>query len=78
MKIYIETNKATTNIFGFHTQPRKTTRYTNILKLACCGGGGRKKNHAGISKLSFQYTETIPHNYATEDDNHKNNNCDKR
>ena len=24
MKIYIQTNKATTNIFGLHTQPRKT------------------------------------------------------
>ena len=34
MKIYIQTNKATTNIFGIHTQPRKTTRYTNKLKLA--------------------------------------------
>ena len=33
MKIYIQTNKATTNIFGLHTQPRKTTRYTNKLKL---------------------------------------------
>ena len=34
MRIYIQTNKATTNIFGLHTQPRKTTRYTNTLKLA--------------------------------------------
>ena len=40
MKNYIQTNKATTNIFGLHTQPRKTTRYTNILKLVWCGGGG--------------------------------------
>ena len=40
MKIYIQTNKATTNIFGFHTQPRKTTRNTNILKLVRGGGGG--------------------------------------
>ena len=28
MKIYILTNKTTTNIFGLHAQPRKTTRYT--------------------------------------------------
>ena len=41
MKIYIQTNKATTNIFGLHTQPRKTTRYTNILKVVW--GGGKKK-----------------------------------
>ena len=40
MKTYIHTNKATTNIFGLHTQPRKTTRYTNKLKLAWGGGGG--------------------------------------
>ena len=40
MKIYILTNKATTNIFGFHTQPCKITRYTNILKLVWGGGGG--------------------------------------
>ena len=45
MKIYIQTNKATTKIFGLHTQPRKTTRYTNILKLVW-GGGGRKKSHS--------------------------------
>ena len=47
MKIYIQTNnKATTNIFGIHTQPRKTTRYTNILKLVWgggVGGGGKEK-----------------------------------
>ena len=42
MKIYIQTNKATTNIFGLHTQPRKTTRYTNILKVVC-GGGEKEK-----------------------------------
>ena len=36
----MQTNKATTNIFGVHTQPRKTTRYTNKLKLAWGGGGG--------------------------------------
>ena len=40
MKIYIQTNNATANIFGLHTQPRKTTRYTNKLKLAWGGGGG--------------------------------------
>ena len=33
MKIYKQTNKATSNIFDVHTQPRKTTRYTNLLKL---------------------------------------------
>ena len=43
MKVYIQTNKATTNIFGPNTQPRKTTRYTNKLKLAW-GGGKRKKS----------------------------------
>ena len=41
-KIYIQTNKATTNIFGLHTEPRKTTRYTNILKLVWGGGGEGK------------------------------------
>ena len=40
MKIHIQTNKAMTNIFDLHTQPRKTTRYTNILKLVWGGGGG--------------------------------------
>ena len=40
MKIDIQTDKATTNIFDLHTQPRKTTRYTNKLKLASGGGGG--------------------------------------
>ena len=50
MKIYVQTNKATTNIFGLHTQPRKTTRFPNILKLVWggmgggVGGGGRKKS----------------------------------
>ena len=43
MKIYMQTNKATTNIFGPHTQPRKSTRYTNILKLVWGGGGGEEK-----------------------------------
>ena len=37
-----------------------------------------RKPGAGISKLCFRYTETIPYNNATEDDNRKNNNCDKR
>ena len=36
------------------------------------------KSGAGISKLCFRYTQTIPHNNATEDDNLKNNNCDER
>ena len=40
MKSYIQTNKATTNIFGPHTQPRKTTRYTNIEASVGGGGGG--------------------------------------
>ena len=44
MKIYLQTNKATTNIFFLHTQPRETTRYTNILKLVWGGGGVRKKS----------------------------------
>ena len=48
MKIYIQTNKATTNIFGLHTQPRKTTRYTNILKLVWGGGGGKEKEPISI------------------------------
>ena len=43
MKVYIKTNEATTNTFGLHTQPRKTTRYTNILKLLWGGGGGGKE-----------------------------------
>ena len=47
MKIYIQTNKATTNIFGFHTQPRKTTRYTYILKLVW-GGGGKEKEPENV------------------------------
>ena len=46
MKIYIQTNKATTNIFGLHTQPRKTTRYTNILELV--RGGGEKEKEPGV------------------------------
>ena len=55
MKIYMQTNKATTNIFGLHTQPRKITRYTNKLKLAWGGGGGgggggRKKSPKFVQK----------------------------
>ena len=38
--IYIHTNKVTINIFGIHTQPRKTTRYTKKRKLVRGGGGG--------------------------------------
>ena len=49
MKIYMQTNKATTNIFGLNTQPRKTTRYTNILNLVR-GGGKRKKSRRGEVK----------------------------
>ena len=47
MKIYIQTNKATTNVFGLHTQPRKTTRYTNILKVVLGGGGSDKEPYIG-------------------------------
>ena len=43
-KFYIQTNKATTNIFCLHTEPRKTTRYTNILKLVWGGGEGKRAN----------------------------------
>ena len=43
MKIYIQINKAMTNIFGLRTHPRKTTRYNNILKLVGGGGGGEGK-----------------------------------
>ena len=42
MKIHIQTNEITTNLFGLHTQPRKTTRYTNILKLVGGGGDGKR------------------------------------
>ena len=49
MKIYIRTNKATTNIFGLHTQPRKTTGYTNILKLV--RGGGEKEKEPNPLKI---------------------------
>ena len=48
MKINIQTNKITTNLFGVHTQPRKITRYTNILKLVCGGGGGGRKKSPWI------------------------------
>ena len=50
MKNYIQINKATTNIFGLHTQPRKTNRYTNILKLVL--GGGKEKRAGGTTKKS--------------------------
>ena len=46
MKIYIQTNKATTNIFGLLTQPRKTTRYTKKLKL-----GEEKKPNVQFEKI---------------------------
>ena len=55
MKIYIQTNKATANIFGLHTQPRKTTRFTNKLKQAWGGGGGRKKSPTFFSDHSHQF-----------------------
>ena len=56
MKIYIQTNKATTNIFCLHTQPRKTTRYTNKLKLTWGvwgGGGGKEKEPKILPPNSF-------------------------
>ena len=37
-----------------------------------------RKSGKSISKLFFRYTETIPHNNATEDDKLSNYNCDKR
>ena len=43
-EIYTQTNKATTNIFGLHAQPRKTTRYTYILKLVCGRGKAKRAN----------------------------------
>ena len=43
----LQTNKATTNIFGLHTQPRKTTRYTNILK--------EKERKKSLLILQFPY-----------------------
>ena len=51
MKIYIQTTKATTNTFGLHTQPRKTTRYTNILKVMLGGGGGGRKKNLSIFSI---------------------------
>ena len=48
MKIYIQTNNATTNLFGFHNQPHKTTRSTKKLKLAW-GEGAKKKSRARIN-----------------------------
>ena len=46
MKVYIQTKKATTNILVPHTQPRKITRYTNILKLV--GGGEKRKKSQSL------------------------------
>ena len=43
MKTYIQTNKATTNIFGLHTQTRKDTRYTKKNE-ARVRWGERKKS----------------------------------
>ena len=63
MKIYIQTNKATTNIFGLHTQPRKTTRYTNKLKLASGGGGGgggEEKEPAKVQKKIRLFSSLPP------------------
>ena len=61
MKIYIQTNKATTNIFGLHTQPRKTTRYTNILKLVWGGGWGGGGGEGKRAKLTTE-TKSVLHN----------------
>ena len=54
MKIYIQTNKATTNIFGLNTQPRRTIRYTNISKLVRGGGCGRKKSPSNKTSIVVQ------------------------
>ena len=53
MKIYIQTNKATANIFGLDTQPRKTTRYTNKLKLAWGGGEKEKEPRPNMSAVAL-------------------------
>ena len=50
MKIYIPTNKAMKNIFGLHTQPRKITRYTNILKFGW-GGGEKEKEPNSVANF---------------------------
>ena len=60
MKIYIQTDKATTNIFGLHTQPRKTTRYTKKIEGRVRlggGGGGRKKSRQYYRKLLLPRVE---------------------
>ena len=59
MKIYIQTNKATTNIFGLHTQPRKTSRYNNILKLVRGGGGGGEGGGGGRKKSQKLFLSTF-------------------
>ena len=58
MKIYIQTNKATTNIFCFHTQPRKTTRYPKKMKLVWGGGGGGKEKEP-IFVFFFEFKSQI-------------------
>ena len=49
MKIDMQTNKAATNIFGLHNQPRKITRYTKKIEARVVrwgGGGGFKRANA--------------------------------
>ena len=60
MKIYIQTNKAKTNIFDFHTQPRKTTRYTNILKFVWGGGEKEKEPKWLVKKSKFVWRKNPP------------------
>ena len=51
MKMSIQTNKDTTNIFGIHTQPRKTTHYTKKNE-ARVRWGKRKKSSDIIQNLA--------------------------
>ena len=60
MEIYIQTDKATANIFGHHTQPRKTTRYTNKLKLAWVGGKEKEPNLIiVVFNVNSLFSETV-------------------
>ena len=50
-----------TNIFGLHTQPCKTTRYTMklILMLGGGGGGGEEKEPASLLADEFQLNSKV-------------------
>ena len=50
-------------MFGFHTQPRKTTRNTNLLKLVR-GGGKGKRAKTKIDESRFKVAGGRP--YRTE------------